>query len=144
MAPVANWEASTSNSKGLLWSGCHRMGLVVARVMRRSRATVHSGVQTKGTPFLRRLRRGCAISVKPGMKARWYPRTPSVDRTSLMDFRIQGHLVMPAILLGSMRRVSPSSRRPRYSTHVCSKVHFCVLRKKDSCSRRSRTSCTIC
>ena len=38
----------------------------------------------------------------------------------------------------------PSSRRPRYSTRVCSKAHFWGLRKKDSRSRRSRTSCTIC
>ena len=120
------------------------MGSVVARVMRRSRAAVHSSVQTKGTPFLRRFRRGWAISAKLGMKVQWYLRTPSVDHTSLTDFRMWGHFVIPVILLGSIWRVSPSSRRPRYLTHVCSKAHFWGLRKKDSHSRRLRTLCMIC
>ena len=113
-------------------------------MMRQLRAAMHSGVQTKGTPFLRRFKRGRAMLAKPGIKAWWYPRTPSVDHTSLMDFKTRGHFTILAILLGSMQRVLPSNRRPRYSTWVCSKVHFWGLRKKDSHSRRSRTFCTIC
>ena len=104
---------------------------------------MHSGIQMKGTPFLRRFRRGWAISAKPEIKMWWYPRMLSVDHTSLTDFKMWGHFAILAILLGSMQRVSPSKRRPRYSTCVCLKAHFWGLRKKDSHSRMSRTSCTI-
>src|SRR6266700_5275509 len=78
----------------------------------------------------------------PGMNARWYPRTPSVLRTSLTDFRVVGHSRSPDIFDGSGCTVPFSSRIPKYSTQHFSNSHFSGLRNNEFSFIMDRTALT--
>jgi hypothetical protein len=120
------------------------MGSGVMMPFRHSRAFVHLLVHKKVVPFFKRFVKGFVMLVNPGMKGRWNLRTPRVLLTSLMFFRILGHSLIPAILLGSMVISPCSSHTPKKLTSGCLKTHFDGFRKNECCSKRSSSRWFIC
>jgi hypothetical protein len=94
---VAYWEASTSKMNCREVSGGTKTGSEVTMWMRRSSASVHSGVQEKVESFFRRFVSGLAKFANPGINGHWNPSTPRVLCTSFTDFRMRGHSLIPAI-----------------------------------------------
>ncbi len=102
IAPMANWDASTSNSYWWSWSGATSTRDEVTMLMSVSKAWQQLGVHSKVASFFRRFVRGLAKLAKFGMKGHWYPRTPRIFLTSLTFPRVWGQLCIPASFPGSI------------------------------------------
>ena len=143
MAPLAYWEASTSSTKGFVVSGLCRTGSHVTQSIKASTALVQSLVHWNFIPFFSRAVSGCAMCAKFRINCCWYPSTPRVLRTSLMDFSSLGHSSKPYFLLGSIQMVPWSITYPRNSTCHSPKQHFSGFKKSDSFFITARNSPVI-